>query len=272
MPDYILGLDLGQTTDPTAVVALRRSMRITCEGLPLRDYRGVLMFQYLCGYIHRLDLGTPYPEIVRFVASLVESPAFGPGHTRLAIDATGVGRAVVDLFLNRRMRCEVVPITITAGDTTRFDSWNNTSVRAWWVPKNELVSAMQALLATGRLKVARVSFAEDFQRELLDFRVRTTESANEVFNAREGAHDDLLLGGSLAAWLGEQSATDYAVEPSEAGAPRSPEAEALAKEAEAAREALKREEEANLRERERAWRDPYGDHWYGHAFSEGRGR
>ena len=35
-------------------------------------------------------------------------------------------------------------------------------------------------------------------RELQDFRVRFTETGNATFNAREGAHDDLVLALALA--------------------------------------------------------------------------
>lgn len=35
-------------------------------------------------------------------------------------------------------------------------------------------------------------------RELQDFRVRFTEAGNATFNAREGAHDDLVLALALA--------------------------------------------------------------------------
>jgi hypothetical protein len=41
-------------------------------------------------------------------------------------------------------------------------------------------------------------------RELEDYRVKITPAADETFNAREGAHDDLSLALALAVWVGEQ--------------------------------------------------------------------
>jgi hypothetical protein len=42
-------------------------------------------------------------------------------------------------------------------------------------------------------------------RELQNYQVKVTPAANEVFNAREGEHDDLLLALALAAWNGERT-------------------------------------------------------------------
>ena len=69
----------------------------------------------------------------------------------------------------------------------------------WSVPKGELVSRLQALLHAGRLRIAAsLPDAAVLARELQDFRVRFTEAGNATFNAREGAHDDLVLALALA--------------------------------------------------------------------------
>ena len=67
------------------------------------------------------------------------------------------------------------------------------------MPKGELVSKLQALLHAGELRIAAsLPDAPVLLRELQDFRVRFTESGNATFNAREGAHDDLVLALALA--------------------------------------------------------------------------
>ena len=148
-------------------------------------------------HLERFPLGTEYPAIIGRVEELVSSPKVQP-RPRFVIDATGAGRPVVDLFLNRRMPVEIVPLTITAGSEVREDQWNRTNTRAFWVPKIELVSTIQALLQTRRLRVVpRLELADVIKRELLDFKIRITASANETFGVwREGAHDDLVLVGS----------------------------------------------------------------------------
>lgn len=63
----------------------------------------------------------------------------------------------------------------------------------------ELVSKLQALLHAGQLKIPRaMPEAAVLVRELQDFRVRYTDAGNATFNAREGAHDDLVLALALA--------------------------------------------------------------------------
>ncbi len=69
----------------------------------------------------------------------------------------------------------------------------------WSVPKGELVAKLQALLHAGELRIAAsLPDAPVLLRELQEFRVRFTEAGNATFNAREGAHDDLVLALALA--------------------------------------------------------------------------
>jgi hypothetical protein len=69
----------------------------------------------------------------------------------------------------------------------------------WSAPKVELVSKLQALLHAGQLKISRaMPEAAVLVRELQDFRVRYTDAGNATFNAREGAHDHLVLALALA--------------------------------------------------------------------------
>lgn len=202
MPDFLVGLDLGQASDPTALAVLKRSLAVDERGLPLRDHRGELLYRLSCVHLERYVLGTPYPAIVAAVASLMARAPLSQVRPYLAIDATGVGRAVVDLFLNEPMPARLVPVTITAGDTVRRDRWNRSAAIGYWVPKTELVSAVQAGLQSSRLKIVpRLPLADTLRKELADFRVTVTKSAHESFNAREGAHDDLVLSVAMAAWL-----------------------------------------------------------------------
>jgi hypothetical protein len=120
----------------------------------------------------------------------------------LAVDATGVGRPVVDMFRVGQLACPVLPVTITGGSAVK-----STADGGWNVPKKELVGVLRRLLQTRRLVVAKaLPDAAVLRRELGDFRVRITASAHETFGAewRTGAHDDLVLAVALAAWLFER--------------------------------------------------------------------
>ncbi len=111
------------------------------------------------------------------------------------VDATGVGVPIVDLLRERRLKVEAV--TITAGSATRRDDSGG-----WWVPKRELVSAVQVGLQAKTLKIARdLKHAATLADELATFEVKISEAANEQFGAyRTGSHDDLVLAVAMLSW------------------------------------------------------------------------
>ncbi len=196
-PAYFLGLDLGQSQDFTALAVLER---------PLASIEDVLARRrpaYALRHLQRFPLGTAYPAIVQRVVELLGSPLLS-GST-LAVDQTGVGRAVVDMLadaLRGRVSCLYFPITITAGHAvTGGDSGS------LQVPKKELVGTLQVLLQARRLHVARTLPEAALRvKELESFRAKVTAARDETFESwREGQHDDLVLAVALAAWLGEQA-------------------------------------------------------------------
>ena len=79
-PRFILGVDLGQVNDYTALVVLER------VGSELH-----------ARHIERLPLGISYPDQVARIAALIGSPELARD-VLVAVDATGVGRAVTDLL------------------------------------------------------------------------------------------------------------------------------------------------------------------------------
>lgn len=181
---YVVGVDLGQSRDPTAIAVVR------AVGDP---FVGEQIFQ--CGHLERLPLNTPYPAIVRHVVGLLEKL---PKGTELVIDFTGVGRPVYDLF--QVAGAEPVGVLITAGTAESGDG------RIFSVPKINLVSGVQALLHEERLKIHKdLPEAPVLVSELQNFRVDFTASGHMTFNARSGAHDDLVLALSIAVWRAKRA-------------------------------------------------------------------
>jgi len=256
MPDFLIGLDLGQASDPTALSVVKRSLVVDAGGLPVRDHRDQTVYRFVCPHMKRFTLGTSYPDVVKAVARLVSDPRLQP-EPWLAIDATGVGRAVVDLFLNERMPAQIVPITITAGDTVKRERWNRSAHHAYWVPKVELVSAVQAALQSRRLKIVpSVPEAAALKKELMDFRVTVTQAAHESFGALQGAHDDLVLSIAMPLWLAarrEIAFRDAARDQFTANAGGEPDQDALAREAERERRALAKADAIAQANSERDW-------------------
>jgi hypothetical protein len=210
---YFVGLDLGQAADFTALVVLGRR-RLHHQDKP--DQRRPV---YDLSFIRRWHLGTPYPQIVKDVVALLRKEPL-PG-CLLMVDQTGVGRAVVDLFWDALYQDKsplgrFVPITITAGRTV-----NPGSQSGLCVPKQDLVGVIQALLSMRRLEIGRhLPETPILVKELRSFTTKLTPAANEVFSAREGQHDDLVLAVALAAWAGEKCLPDELRPPPPAVMPR----------------------------------------------------
>lgn len=182
---FTIGLDLGQARDYTAIAVLERLGKGKATHYHLR-------------HLERPPLGTSYPEVVTIVRSLLaRAPLQG---AKLVVDATGVGRPVVDLL--RRERLMLTPVLITGGDTITFEKG------FYRVPKRDLVGALQVHLQGGTLKVAEsLPLASTLVAELLNFKVKVNiATAHDSYEAwREGDHDDLVLATALAVWWEERS-------------------------------------------------------------------
>lgn len=195
---WFMGLDLGQSHDPSALAIIEHK---TAE-IPIKAWGHNLRFLqdklkackalFHVRYLERLPLGMPYPDQVAYVMDMAHRPPLT--EARIYIDYTGVGRPVFDLFKAARLP-NLLGVTITGGaEIHRYSD-------AHTVPKNFLVSKLQALLHTGQLQVAAgIRDTPALLRELQDFRVTFTSAGNAIFNARQGAHDDLVLALALAVY------------------------------------------------------------------------
>ena len=183
---FVVGVDLGQAQDYTAIAVLEVLQHGEEEGYHLR-------------HLERPRLGTSYPDIVqRLLALLATSPLIGC--CEMVLDATGVGAPVVDLL--RQAGLSLTAVTITGADAaTRGEGGG------WRVPKRDLVSTLQVALQQGRFKVADgLALGDVFVRELLAFRVKINiATSHDSYEAwREGDHDDLVLAVALALWQARQ--------------------------------------------------------------------
>jgi hypothetical protein len=182
---YFAGLDLGQSKDFTA--------------LAIAETEG-LISQRVCAIRHlqRWPLGTSYPTICADVVKMLRSAPLLTAP--LMIDATGVGRPVMDIFKQEMRSRRLFPVTITGGDA-EIEA-DEDGLKCWRVPKRILVSTVAVLLQSSRLKIAAsLPDAITLQHELENFQVKITGAGNDTYGAwREGAHDDLVLAVALACW------------------------------------------------------------------------
>ena len=193
--DFIIGVDLGQARDNTAIAILERIEELTGEAA---KGRWLTQVRYEMPHLERPPLGTSYPAIIARLKDLI---ARLPAHERLKIvvDRTGVGRPVVDLM--RAAKLKIIPVTITAGGKMSGGAFGGYNV-----PKKELVSNLVIVFQSNRLKIASaLPEAAQFVSELQNFKMKITTAGNDTYEAwRESDHDDLVLAAAMAAWYGEK--------------------------------------------------------------------
>jgi hypothetical protein len=148
-------------------------------------------------HLERMELGTPYTKVAERLCEIMMHPALD-GNSRLVVDATGVGRPVVDLLRSVGMGVNISAVTITGGDAARGRG------EEWHVPRQDLLGHLQVLLEKGELKIARkLKEAEALVRELEAMRV--------TGEGRE--HDDLVLAVALACWRGRMGTVGFRARP-----------------------------------------------------------
>jgi hypothetical protein len=187
---FFIGLDLGQSKDFTALAII--------EKIAVGEE-----WRFECRHLERVPLGTLYPAIVEKVKALMNTPQL-KDNSRLVVDATGVGRPVVDML--RAAELNPKAILITGGDVVSYDSGYTR------VPKRDLVAILHSTMQTQATpENKRLDFAQglpDIQTlvsEMMAFQVKITTSANDTYGSwREGSHDDLVLAVALAVWEADQ--------------------------------------------------------------------
>lgn len=195
-----LGLDLGAVQDYSALAVVER------VAFPGTDRP----CSYLARHLHRWELMTPYPAVVKDVWDLCDRQdgPRGPdaelllARAPLIVDATGVGRPVVQMLRQARPGARVIPVVIVFGHGA---TWDEASC-SYHVPKKDLVTGCQVLLQEGRLKFAKgLAEGPQLAKELSTFRVKVTPAANETFEGwRESDKDDLVLALCCAVWYAER--------------------------------------------------------------------
>lgn len=180
---YVTGLDLGQKRDFSAIALLEIAERthdrrdaVTWEHV--RDTRARIV------YLERVELGTPYPDVVAHVTELMSDARLKD--STLVVDATGVGAPVVDMLRRADLPCRLMPVTITGGE-------HDAAVRGGYhVPKRELLTGLQVLVQSGGLQIPRKLMLAD-------------ALIQEMVGMKEGSRDDLVLAISLAWWWARKS-------------------------------------------------------------------
>jgi len=197
----VVGVDIGQKHDPTAIAVVEHEWR---------QNEGREEDHWLVRHLERLPLGTPYPQVADRLAEVVgnvkkrkceirqHSPWGGYEVRTLApsvttyVDATGVGQPVADEIAGRGL--SVTACYFTHGDKRTEEGWSTVKLGKAW-----LVSRMQTLLQGGRIHLPKTQETQRLAQELLDYEIRISEDANDRYGAfKVGTHDDLVTALGLA--------------------------------------------------------------------------
>jgi hypothetical protein len=195
---FFVGVDLGQTRDPTAIAVVERA---ETEG----EFNHALwakrkLVELRLRRLERVPLGTTYPHVVEKIVALTRSKALA-GRCHLAVDGTGVGQPVVDLLRDARPGCTILPVKFTGGDVEgRQGSY-------FTVPKRDLITGLQTFIQTGQLRIASaMEEGELLSKEMANIRVKVGPSGREQFDTwRESTHDDMVFATALACWAARKT-------------------------------------------------------------------
>lgn len=203
----VVGVDLGQSKDPTSIAVVERVRLVVPDYLVdelqlsqpgrarlIEMRRELPRPDFNLRLLEQAPLGESYPAQAQRIKRIVGRPQIAEHDPRIFMDFTGVGRPMYDIMRQERVP-RLVPVTITFQGSGTNEAGGRT------VAKLDLISRLQALMHNGSLHMPdTLPLAKLFRRELIDFRVSYTAVGNATFGAREGAHDDLVLAVALAVY------------------------------------------------------------------------
>jgi hypothetical protein len=204
----VIGVDIGQRVDPTAIAVVESEDRAPAGPAEHRRAAAAGVFasgavrvqanaaHFVVRHLERLPLGTSYPDVARRVAVVCAGVRQRTRETpTLYVDATGVGTPVLDALHAAGLEADLWGVYFTHGDR-RSEERSEREVK---LGKAWLVSRLQVLLSAGRLHLPQTAEAEQLARELLDYEIRVDENANDRYGAfKVGTHDDLVTALGLA--------------------------------------------------------------------------
>ena len=198
---WIVSVDLGQSHDYTAICAIHHRVVPLPTNWKLVNgaYRQQKVERFDVLHLERRPLGEPYPVQVAHVRKLLErEPLIG---AKLALDETGVGRPVADIFNTAGLS----PVRVAIGSGMEVTQRDGNS---FTIPKGHLISGLEAKMHCGEFSISAALLDE-----LKDFQRKVSESGRATWDARSGAHDDLILSCAIGLWLATNGIGEVTCEP-----------------------------------------------------------
>lgn len=197
---YYLGVDFGSQQDYTALALVKRNPVVkeshNAAGMLIAEKVKV---EYQLVYLERMELGTPYTQIVTHIGGILKDEELR-GETTVVADATGVGLPVIQMMREHRIE-PLIAIGVHAGNAI------NEKTGGYSVPKRDLVTSLLVVVQSRRLRVAGdISHRQQLIHEMQSFKMKQTKSNNDTYEAlMEKDHDDLVNALAYAIWYPERT-------------------------------------------------------------------
>jgi hypothetical protein len=205
----VMGVDLGQIKDPTAICVIEFCDGVSDHGSDWERHTGqttALGLQkkaerWRCVHLDRIPLNTMYGDVVQHLAALLATPQLqrDPNKNQtaaeLVVDAGGPAPGVIEML--RAAGLHPIQVIITGG----LES--NAKRGRFTVSKHELISTLDARLHHDRYPLTfstQLAEGEAFKAEIADFRRNVSGAGRMQYEARQGKHDDLISSVAIAVW------------------------------------------------------------------------
>ena len=188
--DTLIGVDIGQKHEPSAICVIETEYRET---------QGHSSKHLLVRLLERLPPGTTYVQLGQRLKVIIGGiRRLGGSSPVIHLNATGLGWPVVDLIKRETDYVgTVIPVHFNHGDRATEEGRGSLCVLN--VGKAFLVSNLKCLLETAHIHLPRTPDAEVLSQELLDYNISIPEDANERQGAfKVGSRDDLVNALGLA--------------------------------------------------------------------------
>jgi len=195
---WVMAVDLGKRNDYTVPSAIQHT-RVPLDAWDSDPIKAVthqkVEQRFAVRGLSRLPLNMDYTLQAERVRALLLGPPIN-GQADLVVDDAGVGAPVADLFATHgKLNPVRVTLTGTGTEVVRH------AYRKYTVPKLTLVSHLDARLNSGELLFAEdLALREVAVDELSNFQRHVTAAGRSTFEARSGAHDDIVLSVGFGLW------------------------------------------------------------------------
>jgi hypothetical protein len=191
MPNYVMGLDIGQHVDHAALAIVERLLRVPVVDHTMKpEYTDI----YRIVHLREWRLNTSPQDVLDDLAEMIHSARGELEWAAIAYDATGIGASWTEVIY-RRYR---------ARDLTRFEprgyiiTGTETPSKDPSVRKIDLMSKIQVTANQGRLELdPDLHLADRFAVQLQAINATPTASGRLSFAAPQAIHDDLVTAVSL---------------------------------------------------------------------------